>query len=268
VLNVSPKYRKALNANQVGLLKLVYKFRFVNTSLLAEVVGKDKSSVYENLYVLVNQEYITKRYDKTYRLRGRPASYCLATKGIRYLRENTKASHKALKNMYKNKRMGEEYIDHCLLAMRISTTLKKQTNGVFSIYSRFELSDYDFFIKPLPDLYLRRDKPKADHQFNYNLDIFDPNLPFWMFRKRISAYQDHRFMVELADGQTYPYVLLVAPNERTEKRLRHYIENIYSIVEIYTTTTDRLLNPDDVHKAVWRGSFDQDEDGTPTFRGL
>ena len=268
MLNVSPKYRRPISSKQVYLLKLVFKFRFVSVDLLAEILGKDRSSIYENLYVLVKQEYIAKRYDKTYRLRQRPASYCLATKGVKYLRENTNLSQKALRNMYKNKNMDENHIDKCLLVMNIAITLQKQSTNAFNISTRYDLTDEEFFLRPLPDLYLSRKKPKEDKQSDYTLDIFEPNLPTWVLRKRLRAYQDHCDEAELDDGE-YPDVLLVAHNDSTERRLLRLIESMLQDFELYTATVDRILDSDNAHKPVWRDVFaEEDEDGGFELRTL
>jgi hypothetical protein len=283
MLNVNPKYRRPLSTKQVSLLQAVFKFRFVSSDLLAEYLGKDRSSVYENLYVLVNQEYIVKQYDKTYRIRGRPASYCLATKGIRYLRENTNTSQKALRNMYKNKNMTEEHIDKCLLVMRIANTLNKQTNNAFDIATKYELTDQEFFLRPLPDLYLSRkeaqkqvkgskqqdNQEEKDQHFDYTLDIFEPNLPTWILRQRLKAYQDHCDEAGLEEGE-YPYVLLVAANDSTEKRLIKQFAYSLQDFEYYVTTLERLLDPDNVDKPVWKDERFDDEDGDEKveLRGL
>jgi DNA-binding PadR family transcriptional regulator len=269
MLNVNPKYRRPLSAKQVSLLQVVFKFRFVSSDLLAEYLGKDRSSVYENLYVLVKQEYIAKRYDQTYRLRQRPASYCLSTKGIRYLRENTNTSEKALRNMYKNKNIDETLIDKCLLVMRIANTLHKQTNNKFDIVTKYELTDQEFFLRPLPDLYLSRKKPKKGHKFDYTLDIFEPNLPTWVLRKRLRDYQEHCYEAELEDNE-YPNVLLVASNDSTERRLHKQFKYSMQDFEVYVTTLERLLNPENIHKPVWKDdTFDEDdEDEEVELRGL
>jgi hypothetical protein len=219
--------------------------------------------------VLVKQEYITKNYDKTYRLRGRPASYCLATKGIRYLRENTNLSHKALRNMYKNKSMTEEHIDHCLTTMAVAIAINSQTNKVFDISTRYELTDSDFFLRPLPDLYLsRKGEVEENEQLDYTLDIFDTNTPFWVLKKRLRAYQNHCDEVELEDGQNYPYALLVPHSELREKVLLELIENMLQDFELYTTTIDRLLNPDNAKRPIWKDVFEQEEHKPPKLRSL
>ncbi len=105
MLEKSPKYRRQLSVKQIGLLKLVYKFRFVSTDLLAEAESRDRSTVYECLYVLEKQGFVAKRYDKTYRLAGKPASYFLTPQAIGLLRKYDDLSEKSLRNMYKRIRI-------------------------------------------------------------------------------------------------------------------------------------------------------------------
>lgn len=257
MLVVSPKYRRPLNAKQDKLLKLIYKFRFASVDLLAELFSKDRSSIYESLYILGQQNYVSKRYDKSYRLRAKPASYCLAPRGISYLRGNSEFSHTSLRNMYKNKSISEEHIDHCLTNLAVYLALNRQTNKAFNIFSRSELADHSFFRVPQPDLYLSRQQPQEGKQLNYMLDIFDPGLPFWVMKKRIRAYQNHCEEAELPEGQNYPHILLIAPNERAEQKLQAVIEYLLEDFELYTTTLQRLLQPGSPSQNVWRDPFEE-----------
>lgn len=85
VLHKNPSYRKPINANQEYLLKLTFKFRFVTTELIAHKLGRHPSTIYERFHTLENQGFIHKIYKGSYRLLGRPAVYCLAPAGIKYL---------------------------------------------------------------------------------------------------------------------------------------------------------------------------------------
>lgn len=215
--------------------------------------------MYEKFRVLAEQGYLGKRYDSSYKLRGKPASYYLAAPGIRYLRENSELDDSALRNMYKSKNITEEHIDHCLMVMRVFMALKQHTKEDFHIWSRYELAIFDYFISPLPDLYLYRKRAKASKPRRYLLDIFDESLPFWVIKKRLKAYIDHSEEVDLEDyDEQYPDVLLVAPNERIEKRILRQIENITEDFELYTTTTARLFDPKNGDSKVWREVFEEE----------
>ena len=82
-----PKTRYKISESQLGLLLLIMKYRFASSDVLAEVLSKDRSTIYERLSLLVDQDYVMKVYDKTHRLRQRPVIYYLAPAGIRYLKK-------------------------------------------------------------------------------------------------------------------------------------------------------------------------------------
>lgn len=251
MLVASPKYRRPLNSNQVRVLELCYKFRFVSVNLLAELLGKHRSSVYEGLYVLERQRYIGKRYDKTYRLAGKPASYYLASKGIRYLRENTGLDQTTLRNFYKNKSMRQEHVDHCLNVFRIALTLKKQVGNRFSIYTKYTLNR-ESFPSPLPELFLER-KGNSDKP-DYVLDIFEAGTFTWILRKRIRQHEDY------ADESNYRYpnVLFVAGNQSTEHRLFKLTYENYADFDYLITQQELLLDSED--GTVWIDVKESEED--------
>jgi len=242
VLVTSPKYRRPLNSKQIRLLELCYAFRFVGVDLLAELLGKHRSSVYEGLYVLERQGYIGKRYNKTYRLVGRPASYYLATKGIRYLRENSELDQTTLRNFHKNKSIRQEHVDHCLNIFRIALTIRRQTDGRFNIFTKYILPK-ESFPSPPPELFLEQ-KGSSDKP-GYVLDIFEVGTPTWLLRKRIIQYEDYEY------GSEYPYsnVLFVAPNQSTENRLFKLTYNNYADFGYFITQQNQLLDSED--GTVW-----------------
>lgn len=246
----SPKYRRPLNSNQVRLLKLCFKFRFVSVDLLAEYLKKDRSTIYERLYVLEKQGYIGKFYNKTYRLLQKPATYYLATKGIRYLRENTGLDHTTLRNFYKNKNASPELVSHCLLVNSILLAFKRQTGKRFDIFTKYEL---DRRIAPMapPDLYLQSKKNGVP---NYVLDIFVPGTFTWLLRKRIRQYQDYAGQ----DEYRVPDVLFVAQNQSTLSRLFKLTYENYEDFRFLLTQQESLLESKD--GKVWVDMENSEED--------
>lgn len=251
MLVASPKYRRPLNSNQVRVLELCYKFRFVSVDLLAELLGKHRSSVYEGLYVLERQGYLGKRYDKTYRLAGKPASYYLARKGIRYLRENTELDQITLRNFYKNKSMRQEHVDHCLDVFRIALTLKQQVGSGFNILPKYALNR-ESFPSPLPELFLKR-KENSDKP-SYVLDIFEAGTFTLILRKRIRQLDDYAY----DRNYLYPNVLFVAGNQSTENRLFKLTYENYADFDYFITQQELLFASEDGE--VWIDMKDAEED--------
>lgn len=253
VLVKEPKYRRPLSSNQIRLLYILFKFRFGTSDLIATVVKKDRSTVYESLRTLEQQGYVHKFHDSSYRLRGRPAIYTLAAKGIKYLRDTSKIDQTTLRNFYKNKRIAvenEQLVDQCLLVFRIFNVLKAQTGQAFSIYTKYEL-DKDDFVSPTPELWLQRQGKSQEP--DYILDIFPAGTMTWLLRKRLRQHQ------EFADenGYLYPNVLVVANNPNTEKRLFKQVKNAMQDFEFYIAQQVMLLGDD---KKVWLDLMESDED--------
>lgn len=247
------RYRKSVNSNQVRLLYILFKFRFGTSDLIAEIVRKDRSTVYESLRTLEQQGYIHKFHDKTYRLRGRPAIYTLAAKGIKYLRDTSKVDQTTLRNFYKNKRIAvenEPLVDQCLLVFRIFIVLKTQTGQKFSIYTKYEL-DKDDLVSPKPELWLQRqgNSQKPD----YILDIFPVGTMTWLLHKRLRQHQEFAEEYEYQ----YPNVLLVAGNPSTERRLFKQVESAIQDFEFYIAQEELLLKGD---KKIWVDVMGTSED--------
>lgn len=255
-----PKYRRSVSSNLVSLLYILFKFRFGTSDLIAELVKKDRSTIYESLRTLEQQGYIHKFHDKTYRLRGRPAIYTLAAKGIKYLRDTSKVDETTLRNFYKNKRIAvenEPLMDHCLLVFRIFNVLKGQTGQTFSIYTKHEL-DKDDFVSPKPELYMQRQG--KSQKPGYILDILPGGTMTWLLRKRLRQHQEFAEEYEYL----YPNVLLIAGNASTERRLFKQVEGAIQDFEFYITQQDMLMSSD---KKIWIDFMELDED-EPARRAL
>lgn len=258
----SPKYRRALSKDQVHLLNLICKFRFVCTDLVAELVDKNRSTVYERLYVLEKQGYVLKVYDKSYKLLGKPAAYCLSAEAITKLRKLKGHDDVSLRNMYKNKSLftNHAYIAHCLTIMKVYIALKKQYGtDIFNIFSKFELAHDSYFLKPRPDFYLYRKKAHPTKPREYVLDIIDENTPFFARRKRLKAYMEHMESGDWEHEGAYPTLLFVTPDKNIQDKLIK--EAVYNYDRYYVneddtntlvTTIGQLTKADKENKKVWQ----------------
>lgn len=256
VLVKSPKYRRPLNVNQDKLLKILFKFRFVSTELLAEYLARDKATVYEKLYVLVNQGYVTKKYDSSYRLGLKPARYYLSAKGVRYLLDKTNIYRSTLRGMYQNSSKSDESIDRCLLLMRLHLKIGQLYPNQFEIFSQSEMAQFGPFLRPLSDIYLRANSPAASQ--SYFLEIVEAAQPGYRLRARLWKHSDQAEEVWQEDEMgSYPSVLLVAANDRTEQRLLEIIDNLYPDIEFYSVTLDRLVQAKD--KFIWQNETEASE---------
>ncbi len=239
-----PKTRYHISKSQIELMLYLLKYRFINSDLLAEVLKKDRSTIYERLSVLVKQGYIAKQYDSTFRLRGRSATYCLAPAGIRYLKHH---DYERTQLHYKNKNFTDEQIDIQLLYIKIWLILRQHYPDKFYGYTKYQLNPSDY-IKPTPHLKL---EGKTNKIPDYLVEVFPAFTMSWRIRKRINMH------CEMANDSefTYPHLLLIAGNISTEKRIIKMTADLYAGFDIFTTSLDRLisgendiwLRPEDVY---------------------
>ena len=264
VLVKVPKYRKSISKSQLRLLLVIFKFRFVSSEYVGKYLSKDKSTIYERLLVLIQQGYVRKDYDSTYHLRLRPAVYSLTAKGIKYLRDSDISLHEAaLRNMYKNSSTSLQLVDHSLNVFKLCLLIKSQYPDIFDIFTRSELSAYDHFIRPLPDLYLRRSSKRSTKP-SYYLETIEAGTYTWIIRKRLQAHQD--FLDESDDwNDNYPNLLFICGNTSTEKRIQGLVLNSFLDFEVYTVTDERL---DTNNAKVWLTEYDPDDDEEMEWVGL
>lgn len=230
-----PKQRYSVSKSQLDILLYLLKYRFLTSDLFADILDKDRSTIYERLSVLDKQAYITKQYNKTFRIRQRPATYCLASKGIRYLKNKQAIGRTQLH--YKNKYFTEEQIDAQLLYVKIGLMLRKHYPDKLDSYTKYQLNPSDY-IKPMPHLLLLVSDDK--NMPGYLVEVFQARTLSWRIRRRINQH------VDAADESDYPYphLLLIAGNSSTERRIIKMTAELYADFEIFTTTLDRIMSED------------------------
>jgi hypothetical protein len=214
--------------------------------------------------ILLQQGYIGRFYDNSYRLHGKPASYYLTTKGIKLLIDNG-IDEKALSPLSRNKTTSSVFVDHLLEVMQVYLNLRAIYPETFTMFARTELGQFDYFPSPNPDIYLQRINSSDETTNDYLLDIFtDPRL--FIMRKRIDAYIKHfqEGYWEAATKDKYPAVLLVCPDSTIEKKVIKYaVRALDSVGEadllFYTTTIQALNSSNDLDKLIWTQVFEDEE---------
>jgi len=234
-----PKTRHKISDSQVTLLLAVRKYRFVSSDVVAESIGKDRSTVYERLSVLVDRGYVVKMYDKTYRLRQRPVIYYLAPLGIRYLK---KLGHERTQLHYKNKTFSDEQIDEQFLLGQMARAIRRQYDDKLILYTKYQLGSDDFYLTPPP---FAKFVGKTDKIPDYFMEYFPERHESWKIRRRINQHIDY---ADENDEYTYPHLLIVCGNQNTEKRVVRMTEDLWADFLVFTTTRERLLSGE---KKVW-----------------
>ena len=243
-----PKYRRPLNQKQYQLLKLIYKFRFVTSELLASENKNKQRVIHQRLKVLLDQEYIYRHFNGSYRLQNRPAAYCLAPDGIKWLKANTKLSKKVLHAAYRDRSAGQPFIEHCLNIFRVYNKFKELYLGRLSFFTKSEHSGLT------SDAYLQ-DKPGQI----YLMFVFDGLINSIGMRKKLQQMMQ---FYEDADETEPEAVLCICENARIEKSLQKQASRLKDYADfdsdILTTSLKALLGSG-INSPIWTNVDEVDE---------
>ena len=218
-----PKYRRPLNPQQITILNTLYKFRFTNIALLAQNQQANPRVISNRLKILVDQGYIGMNYDSSYRIAGRPATYYLATKGIRFLRQQSYTNESALRSIYHDKRTEDHRINHRLNVFQAYIQLKHTYPDRFKFYSKTELIDKAYTPKTKPDAYMV-DKETGK---SYFLECLEDNVTYWTLRKTVRKYitfAEMEIWGKYKPNQLHPEVLFICESEKMEKAVGRLAE--------------------------------------------
>ena len=253
-----PKYRRPLNDEQIEVLNLLYKFRFTTSDLLAQYFNKKNGMyVYKRLKILQDQGYIGKRFDSSYRIQGKPAAYYLLPAGLKKLNERRTAKSKNALGaswLYKDTRVGDVFVQHCLSIFGIYCTLKAEYGDCLRFFTKSQLGKYDYFSDFTPSVYILISKDGAEHDFF--LEYLQSSKPFFAILQRLKGYAEYADSGEweAGTGSTFPIVLLICDNKKLVsllmKRAGFVLSDADDDLRFYFTTPAGL--------DVWRDLEDPD----------
>ena len=225
-----------LTTQQLHILKIIYKFRFVTSNLIAKYRDVRINTTNEALAVLLQKGLIARRYDKSYKLLGKGARYFLTPNASKLLKPEPNINERVLHARYKDKTVGESFVEQAIEIMTNCLDIRSSYPDTFTIFSKAETTGHDFLPESLPDLYLRRNtkseevEDETNRPSDYFIDIISDNL-FFIIKKRINQYFDHYESGEWG-SDNYPTVLLICQNKNAVQKANKYIQ---------TTLDDKYL---------------------------
>lgn len=140
-----PTYRRPLNTQQLAILTLLARFRFGTTTLLSQSLNSSLRYTHERLRILVEQEYIGKRYDTSYKLAGRSAEYYLLSKGTEVVATDDAHTPKLLKLLAKDEHASDRFGRHSLSILRASVQLKTTHSDELQFRTRSDYAGNELF---------------------------------------------------------------------------------------------------------------------------
>jgi DNA-binding MarR family transcriptional regulator len=217
---------KPLNDKQLALLDSLYRFRFIISTQISKHLGLSKTAINNRLSLLSEQEFIGRRYDSSYNLRGQPASYHLLSKGAAVLKNvpSKKYQSSVLKNMYKDASASDAFITHCLAVLDLYCGLSAAKYGDdLHAFTKSELAPFSYFPKPLPDLFVRI--KRNDHERQYFIDYLRAGTMTFLAKRRVNQYLEYAESGEWeqhVSSYPLPSIILVCADEKLARSMQRY----------------------------------------------
>ena len=228
--STEPKYRWPLNPEQIEILELLYKFRFITLATVKDYFSESNPGmdVFRRLDTLENQSLIAKRYFDNYRLLHKPVVYYLLPAGARKLiehRDKDDTDDINIKGIYRDGVVREQFAMHSVAVFKLYNRLTEQYGGDMDFFSRSDQAGMDDFPKPLPDAYvtLQADNEATRHFF---VDILDDDAHLMAdASKKIKRLIGFRRSGSWATtGSPFPAVIFVCNSDEASKRVQKRCE--------------------------------------------
>ena len=247
-----------LTNDQLTLLALILKFRFITRQSLSMLYAKTKPSMdtYRRLKLLENVEMISKRFDKSYRLLAKPAAYYMLPKGVNELSKNSDASERKrrVKSIYKNRLVSEQFIDQCLDIFRLYITLNTYNDGL-KFFTKADLGheDFTYFPMPLPDAYI-----KLANGSHFFVELNYAYQPFFVVTRAVKRYIDyHETGIWKGTRTEFPILLFIVDTANTQKQLHKHINTNFLDIKIYTALKLDIIND---NENIWHSTDEPEVD--------
>jgi DNA-binding MarR family transcriptional regulator len=261
------KYRRPLNKEQLEVLDLLYRFRFGTAEQLAKHFGKQTGkAVQKRLTILEAQGYISKRYNGTYKLAGKPAEYYLLPKGARLLQTyksktnkiKATVTDKGIKNRYKDKVASGLFVAHSLHIFNLCLKLDELYVDKIVYMTKSDLQSYDYIINPLPDGYVYLERKVNGKQKHWFIKIFEDDVPLFIIIRRIKKYLSYYEEEEWEDNN-FPVVLMITKSSRRQQQVHRRIvkelRNAYLDelnILFATSNTEAVMTADIGMDKIWQ----------------
>jgi hypothetical protein len=260
MVRTEPKYRRPLNTSQLNVLKLLYKFRFADTELLASYGNvSHRRVIFSRINILYQQGYIGRHYDSSYRIDRKKAVYFLLPKGMKALKGLPDFDTTVINSIYKDKIASEQFRARCLNIFTICCKLKAIYGDKIKFCTKSDLVVFDYFPQPPPDAYIKIKLETGDGATkHFFLDYYDLATPFFLHRKRIDRYikydEEGDWDVTKTD---LPIFLSVSENptlvKRTLKRMAQAVDDsLYSEAKFYGADLTAITQMETPTDKLWR----------------
>lgn len=219
-MDIKPVRQRKLNESQKRILTLLYVFRFGTRQQFMDSYGSpiSQQAMDIKLRSLCRRGYIGRRYDSSFKIIGRPASYYLLAKGINVLKqEPERYNDAALRKLIQDRRRSNAFIEHWIGVFDVFLRCKHRYGDNLRFLGQNSLLKRDAFPHPLPDGYMFLQSDENRHCF---VDSFDSTTPFYKVKKRILYYADFAENNELPTTRVFPTIVFICDTARLKQKVQ------------------------------------------------
>ena len=227
----------------------MYWYRFCTSKQIAISLKRpDPKSIQNKLKILEDQGLISKRYDKSYKLTGRPAEYYLTPKGARALEtaQPDTTNPWATKSLYKNKTVSDEFLKHTTTVVDVALRLRALYGDKPWILPKSYMAKYSVYPTWTPDLHIKIPKRGEMLAKHYFIDIWDGTKPFFVSVRKTRNYVNFKESGDWQEDEPYPAILAVCKDTYTQKKLNRQMKHIFNDAWdndlVFATTTLKQLD--------------------------
>lgn len=215
---------------------------------------KSKSAMHERLRVLESYGFITKNYDKSYKLKGLPTYYYLTPLGLRYIQKHkdqikASTSDEMVKASYKDANVTLGFMQHTATVTESVLAMRKH-HPELKVFTKRNQAAKQVYEEATPELYMwfvNDDNTVMTHQ--YFCDYWEASKPVQAIRAQLAKYVE-TIEYNTWDKRPQPAILLLLEKSQLEKRLNRRIRQmLYALdgedLQIYTSTLDRIATEKD-----------------------
>lgn len=211
-------HRLNLNENQIHILKLTYKFRYLTANNLSRRLGIARQSAHAALVTLERRGCLGKLYGKTYKLAGKSARYYLTLDAVKLLSDKKYGLNKNVLRTRRNEAgKGAEFVDLQVALFKMYLDIKESTSDDLVILTATEMAALGGFMRPYPGLYMQNRTSGKQ----YFIELTDGQHLF-IAKKRARKYIDY-YDSDAWDWGKYPEVVLIRSQTNERKQLNWYI---------------------------------------------
>jgi hypothetical protein len=259
--NLQINHRKNLNEKQTELLIALYKFRFGTPELISQYMEQSLRYTNVRLKILLDQEYIARNYNSSYKLTHKPATYYLLPKSIGVLKLNFDLDPKGLHLQYSNAKVKAAFSNHWLRMFRLYLKLDGIYGEDLDFYTSSEITGQTRFPRPLPDAFLNFNGGYNSTQ-DCMVELLESTTSLDRAKQRLNRYFAH-YELESWGDTPYPRLLLVCDNTGLQRELQRYMTrtllNRGANISCYISTLYAVLGAQGPATPIWVDVSQPDE---------